>query len=82
MNALNALQATVAEGHVDLFGQLYRDSSDKLAVVTAMRVVEGETLAVGLRDMLMRIIPANDARGYLSRVVPSLLIEGMTLAGN
>ncbi len=39
------------------------------------------TIAGNLRDMLMRIIPANDARPYLSRVVPSLLIEGMTLAG-
>ncbi|MFY9210123.1 MAG: TldD/PmbA family protein [Aestuariivita sp.] len=39
------------------------------------------TIAGNLRDMLLRIIPANDARGYLSRVVPSLLIEGMTLAG-
>jgi len=39
------------------------------------------TIAGNLRDMLMRIIPANDARTYLSRVVPSLLIEGMTLAG-
>lgn len=40
------------------------------------------TIAGNLRDMLRRIIPANDARSYLSRVVPSLLIEGMTLAGN
>lgn len=40
------------------------------------------TIAGNLREMLMRIIPANDARLYLSRVVPSLLIEGMTLAGN
>ncbi|WP_171101375.1 TldD/PmbA family protein [Ruegeria sp. HKCCD7255] len=40
------------------------------------------TIAGNLRDMLMRIIPANDARTYLSRVVPSILIEGMTLAGN
>ena len=40
------------------------------------------TIAGNLREMLMRIIPANDARPYLSRVVPSLLIEGMTLAGN
>ncbi|WP_282021979.1 TldD/PmbA family protein [Ruegeria faecimaris] len=40
------------------------------------------TIAGNLRDMLLRIIPANDARPYLSRVVPSLLIEGMTLAGN
>lgn len=40
------------------------------------------TIAGNLRDILRRIIPANDARPYLSRVVPSLLIEGMTLAGN
>lgn len=39
------------------------------------------TIAGNLRDMLRRIIPANDARLHLSRVVPSLLIEGMTLAG-
>ncbi|MCF6234070.1 MAG: TldD/PmbA family protein [Rhodobacteraceae bacterium] len=39
------------------------------------------TIAGNLADMLRRIIPANDARPYLSRVVPSLLIEGMSLAG-
>lgn len=39
------------------------------------------TIAGNLRDMLLRMIPANDARPYLSRVVPSILIEGMTLAG-
>jgi PmbA protein len=39
------------------------------------------TIAGNLRDMLRRIIPANDARTHLSRAVPSLLIEGMTLAG-
>lgn len=39
------------------------------------------TIAGNLRDMLMRITPANDARMHLSRVVPSLLIEGLTLAG-
>jgi PmbA protein len=32
--------------------------------------------------MLRRIIPANDARPYLTRVVPSLLVERMTLAGD
>jgi PmbA protein len=31
--------------------------------------------------MLKTIIPANDARPHLSTVVPSLLVEGMTLAG-
>lgn len=39
------------------------------------------TIAGNLRDMLRSIVPANDARGHLSRVVPSLLVEGMTLAG-
>ena len=39
------------------------------------------TVAGNLRDMLKRIIPANDARTHLSRVVPSILIEDMTIAG-
>jgi PmbA protein len=39
------------------------------------------TIAGNLRDMLMAMIPANDARPHLSRVVPSLLVSGMTLAG-
>ncbi|MGB0905489.1 MAG: metallopeptidase TldD-related protein, partial [Mangrovicoccus sp.] len=39
------------------------------------------TIAGNLRDMLMRIIPADDARGHLSRVVPSILIEDMIIAG-
>jgi PmbA protein len=39
------------------------------------------TIAGNLRDMLMRITPANDARAHLSHVVPSLLVEGLTLAG-
>ncbi len=40
------------------------------------------TIAGNLLDMLLRIQPANDARTHLSRVVPSILIEGMTLAGS
>ncbi|WP_333814252.1 TldD/PmbA family protein [Tabrizicola sp.] len=39
------------------------------------------TIAGNLRDMLLRIVPANDARAHLSTRVPSLLIDGMTLAG-
>jgi PmbA protein len=39
------------------------------------------TIAGSLPEMLRRIIPANDARPHLSRVVPSLLVEGLTLAG-
>ena len=40
------------------------------------------TIAGNLRDMLRSIVPANDARTHLSRVVPSLLLEGLTLAGS
>ncbi len=40
------------------------------------------TIAGNLRDMLRAIVPANDARPHLARVVPSLLVPGMTLAGN
>ena len=39
------------------------------------------TVAGNLREMLMRIIPANDARAHLSTLVPSLLVEGLTIAG-
>lgn len=39
------------------------------------------TIAGNLRNMLRSLIPANDARGHLSRVVPSLLVEELTLAG-
>ncbi|MFV0334878.1 MAG: TldD/PmbA family protein [Tropicimonas sp.] len=39
------------------------------------------TIAGNLRDMLRNIVPANDARPHLSRVVPSLLVREMTLAG-
>ncbi|MBL4806655.1 MAG: TldD/PmbA family protein [Rhodobacteraceae bacterium] len=39
------------------------------------------TVAGNLRDMLGSIIAANDGRQHLSRVVPSLLVEGMTIAG-
>jgi len=40
------------------------------------------TVAGNLRDMLRKIVPANDGRTHLSRVVPSLLVEGLTLAGD
>ena len=39
------------------------------------------TIAGNLRDMLRGFIAANDARAHLSRRVPSLLIDGMTIAG-
>ena len=39
------------------------------------------TVAGNLHDMLARIIPANDARKHISGVIPSLMIDAMTLAG-
>ena len=39
------------------------------------------TIAGSLPDFLLRMTPANDARTYLTNVVPSLLVEGLTLAG-
>ena len=47
-----------------------------------MHPVNECTIAGNLRDMLLRLIPANDARDHLSTRVPSCLIEGMTLAGS
>jgi PmbA protein len=39
------------------------------------------TIAGNLRDMLLAMTPANDARMHMSTRVPSLLVEGLTLAG-
>ena len=39
------------------------------------------TVAGNLNDMLRGLVPANDAEDHKSRRVPSLLIEGLTLAG-
>ena len=39
------------------------------------------TIAGNLRDMLMRLTPANDERAHLTTRVPSLLVEGLTIAG-
>lgn len=39
------------------------------------------TIAGNLRDMLASMQTANDARPHLSRLVPSLLVEGLTIAG-
>ena len=39
------------------------------------------TIAGNLKDMLLRMIAANDAQAHLSKRVPSVLIEGMQIAG-
>ncbi len=47
-----------------------------------VRPVNECTIAGNLRDMLMTIRPANDARSWLGRVVPSLLVDGLVIAGS
>lgn len=47
-----------------------------------VRPVNECTMAGNLIEMLMKITPANDAKPHHSRLVPSLLVEGLTLAGN
>ena len=46
-----------------------------------VRPVNECTVAGNLRDMLRRVRPANDARTWVGRQVPSLLVEGLTIAG-
>lgn len=46
-----------------------------------VHAVSGVTIAGSLPAMLKTLVPANDARAHLSHVVPSLLVEGLTLAG-
>ena len=58
--ALSAVQKTLEEGHVDVFAQFYRDSSGKLAIVWASRVVEGDAIAAGLLDAATRLREVDD----------------------
>ncbi|MEL6680431.1 MAG: metallopeptidase TldD-related protein [Pseudomonadota bacterium] len=46
-----------------------------------VRPVNECTVAGNLRDMLATLTAANDARAHLSRVIPSLRVEGLTIAG-
>ncbi len=39
------------------------------------------TIAGNLVEMMRRLVPANDARDHLSTRVPSILVDGLTLAG-
>ena len=39
------------------------------------------TIAGNLKEMLLNLSAANDGRQHLSRVIPSLLVENMTIAG-
>lgn len=46
-----------------------------------MRPVNECTIASNLHTMLKGFVAANDGRAHLSRVIPSLLLESMTIAG-
>ena len=46
-----------------------------------VRPVNECTIAGNLRAMLATVRPANDARRHVGRVVPSLLVEGLVVAG-
>ncbi len=46
-----------------------------------IRPVNECTIAGNLRAMLLSLVAANDGRSHLSRVVPSLLVEGLVIAG-
>ncbi len=58
--ALTAMQETVSEGHIDMFGQFYNDSDGKLAVTGALRVRDGEAIASGVENMLNRLRDKDD----------------------
>lgn len=53
--AVTGLQDTFAEGHLDAFGQCFADSNEKLVVIGALRVEDGQQIAVGIREMLERL---------------------------
>jgi len=46
-----------------------------------MHPVNECTIAGNLHQMLVNFIPANDGRAHLSRVIPSMLLESMVIAG-
>ena len=47
-----------------------------------VRPVNELTIAGNLKNMLKSILPANDSREFASLRVPSLLVEGLTVAGS
>ncbi|MFO1105714.1 MAG: TldD/PmbA family protein [Amaricoccus sp.] len=47
-----------------------------------VRPINECTIAGNLRTMLRSLVAANDGRAHLSRVVPSLLVEGLVIAGD
>jgi len=60
--AVAALQKTVELGHIDVFTQFYRDPADKLAIVGAIRVEDGDVVAAGVLDVLSRFSDDDEIR--------------------
>ncbi|MCA9061673.1 MAG: hypothetical protein KDA96_01360 [Planctomycetaceae bacterium] len=60
--ALDAMQTTLDEGHLDAFAQLYNDPDGKLVVVWAMRVRDGEDIGLGVQDVLSRLQSSENLR--------------------
>ncbi len=60
--AMTAVQKTLEDGHVDVFAQFYRDSSGKLAIVWASRVLEGDALSAGIVDVATRLRDVADIK--------------------
>jgi hypothetical protein len=60
--ALTAVQKTIEERHLDVFAQFYRDSSGKLAIVWASRVVDGDLINAGFQDALIRLRDVEDVK--------------------
>ncbi|MEZ6126248.1 MAG: hypothetical protein R3C49_24235 [Planctomycetaceae bacterium] len=54
-NGISALRDTLKAGHLDVFAQFFRDSDEKLAVIAALRVEDGEAVAAGIQDVLQRL---------------------------
>lgn len=65
------------------------NTGDYSAGVSGIWIEKGEaaypvsefTIAGNLREMFLGLVPSNDARAHLSRVVPTLLVPEMTIAG-
>lgn len=53
--ALTAMQESIKEGHLDVFGQMYNDTDGKIALVGAMRVEDGDLIGNGLADIMARV---------------------------
>lgn len=60
IHAVNAVQKTMTEGHLDVFAQCYPDSTGKLAVVGAVRLLDGDQVATGLVDLMNRVLDKQD----------------------